>query len=230
MFKLIDKKLQEVGIRTQESDDEDKIRLRANLMGLDYFAEDEERFRELASMYEADAEKMDPEIRDNILNAKVYLEPEVVDEYLEKYQETTDPDIKFDYLIAVTLVRQEKQLKKVLALLGNFEIVKPQDQLYLFVYLYRNPRARAKTFEWLTKNWDLIKKTGGEKTLSDYPTLIAKLARTEVELEKYVEFFGPMRNESAVSRAIKIGEKEIKARVKMIKKYRKAVVEKLEEF
>ena len=229
VFKLIDKKLQEVGIRTKEGDDEDRIRLRANLMGLDYFAEDEERFQELSSMYEADAEKMDPEIRDNILNAKIYLEPEIVDEYLEKYQETTDPDIKFDYLIAATLVRQEKQLKKVLALLGNFEIVKPQDQLYLFVYLYRNPKARAKAFEWLTKNWDLIKKTGGEKTLSDYPTVIAKIARTEAELEKYVEFFGPMRNESAVSRAIKIGENEIKARVKMIKKYRKAVAEKLAE-
>ena len=227
---LIDEKLEEIGIKTRKADDEEVIRLRATLMGLDYFAEDTKRFAELSRMYDIDPEKMDAEIRDDILSAKIYLEPAIVDEYLEKYKEIVDPDIKFDYLAAAALVREEDELEKVLGLLGNFDIVKPQDQLYLFLFLYRNPKSKVQTFDWMTKNWNLIEETGGEKTLSDYPILTARLMRTEEELKKYVEFFGPMRDNPAVARAIVIGENEIKARVEMIKKYREAVAKELEKY
>ena len=229
VFNLVDEKLEEIGIITCKGDDEDMIRLRTNLMGLDYFAEDKARFKELAKMYEKDPEKMDPEIRDDILSAKVYLEPEIVDEYLEKYKTTTDPDIKFDYLASAALVRDEEYLTKVLALLGDFEIVKPQDQLYLFIYLYRNPKSKTRTFDWLVNNWDLIKKTGGDKTLSDYPTLVARLARTEEELVRFIEFFGPMQNDPALSRAIEIGKNEIKARIKLIDKNKEKVKKALQK-
>lgn len=227
VFNLIDEKLEEIGIVTRKNDDEDTIRLRANLMGLDYFAEDIERFKKLAKMYENNPEKMDPEIRDDILSAKIYLEPEITDEYLEKYKNTSDPDIKFDYLSSAALVRDKKQLEKIVALLGNFEVVKPQDQLYLFVYLYRNPKSKKQTFDWLTKNWELIKKTGGDKTLSDYPTLVSRLARTDEELKRFVDFFGPMREDPALTRAIEIGENEIKSRIKLIKDNKEKVYEAL---
>ena len=199
-------------------------------MGLDYFAEDKERLSNLAKMYEADAEKMDKEIRDDILSAKVYLEPEVVGDFIEKYKVTADPDIKFDYLAAVCLTKDEKELPKVMALLGDIETVKSQDQLYLFVYLYRNPKAKKQAFSWLKENWGFVKKTGGDKSLSDYPILIARLARTEEELKDYMEFFGPMREEPGLARAIKIGENEIRARVEMIKKYREVVAKELKKY
>lgn len=227
---LIDEKLTEVGITTGADDDENMIRLRANLLGLDHFAEDEARFRELTKLYNEDYEKMDPEIRDDILAAKIYLEPEITDEYIAKYQTIADPDVKFDYLASAALVKDEQYLAKVLDLLGDIEIVKPQDQLYLFLYLYRNPRAKAQAFEWMVKNWEQIKQTGGDKSLSDYPTFVARLARTDEELVKYQEFFGPMKNNPALSRAIKIGEKEIKARIKLISDYKKAVYDRLREY
>ena len=229
VLSLVDDKLREIGLKTRKGDEEDVIRLRANLLALDYFAEDEKRFYELAKMYDANYKKMDKEIRDDILSAKAYLEPEIIDDYLKKYKTVVDPDVKFDYLAAACLTKDEKQIDKMLALLGNTVVVKRQDQIYLFIYLYRNPKAKARTFEWLTLNWDFVKKTGGEKTLSDYPMFIAKLARSSVELDKYLEFFGPMRNELALSRAIEIGENEIRARIKMIDKYGDAVLAKLKQ-
>ena len=229
VFNLVDKKLTEVGITTREKDDEEMIRLRANLLGLDYFAEDKKRFEKLAKMYDDDYKKMDKEIREDILSAKVYLEPEIVDDYLKKYQTIPDPDVKFDYLVTACLVRDKKQAEKLLNLLGDYGVVKPQDQLYLFVYLYRNPKTRKQTFEWLMKNWELVRANGGDKTLSDYPMLVARLARTEEELKKYQEFFEPMLSDSAVKRAIEIGINEIKARVKMIKDNRTKVYEALQE-
>ena len=83
----------------------------------------------------------------------------------------------------------------------------------------------------LRENWEVVKKTGGEKTLSDYPTIIGHLARTEEELGWFIEFFGPMREDPAVARATLIGEREIRARVKLISKYKdevyKAILESL---
>lgn len=227
---LVDKKLTETGLITSQKDDEDTIRLRANLLALDYFAEDKKRLVELAKMYRENYEEMDKEIRDDILSAKIYLEPEILDDYLEKYKTVVDPDVKFDYLISACLVRDEKQIKKVLALLGNINIVKPQDQLYLFVYLYRNPKIRKAAFEWLTKNWEFIKRTGGDKTLSDYPMLIARIARTKEELDDYQKFFLPMREDPALARAVEIGDQEIKSRIKLIEKNKDKVFTKIRQY
>ncbi len=230
VFELIDEKVEEVGLTTCKDDDEDTIRLRANLLALDYFAEDKKRLKKLADMYNDDYGKMDKEIRDDILSAKVYLNPDVVDEFIDKYRTVSDPDVKFDYLSAVCLVRDEKQIGKLIGLLGDVEVVKLQDQLYLFLYLYRNPKARKRTFAWLTSNWDFVKTTGGDKTLSDYPMFVGRLARTEEELKAFVDFFGPMRDDPAVSRAIQIGENEIKARIKLIQKNKASVYEALRSY
>ena len=224
---LVNEKLDEVGLVTRKGDDENVVRLRANLLGLDYFAEDTERLKKLAKMYEVDAEKMDAEVRGDILVAKIYLEPEMVDEYMAKYQEINDPDVKFDYLAAMCLVKEPEQLDKVLALLGKTEIVKPQDQLHLFIYLYRNPKARKASFEWLSENWEWVKKTLGDKSLDSYPRYTANIIRAEAEFEDWKKFFLPMREEPAIKRAIEIGEKEIAARLLLIKKDREAVYEKL---
>ncbi len=227
VFNLVDKKLSEVGIETGANDDENMIRLRANLMALDYYAEDEDRFKELVKLYDDDYTKMDAEIRSDILAAKVYLEPEFASECVKKYQEINDPGVKFDYLAAACLVRDGKELKKLLALLGENEIVKPQDQLYLFIWLYRNPKSRMQAFDWLVNNWDLVKKIGGDKSLVSYPTVLAHLARTEEEYTKYCELFEPMLGDPSLKRAVEIGLNEIKARVALVSKYRDEVAEAL---
>lgn len=227
VYELVDEKLKEVGMETRKGDDENMIRLRANLMALDYFADDKERFKELATKYEDDYSRMDAEVRDSIISAKVYLEPSFVNECLKKYREVSDPDVKFDYLAAACLVRDEKELDKLTALLGENEVVKPQDQLHLFVYLYRNPKCRKKAFRWLVDNWETVKKINGDKALDSYPTVVAKLARTKEEYEEYVEFFKPMENDSLMARAVKIGINEIKARLELIEKYQQEVTEAL---
>ncbi|MBR3228764.1 M1 family metallopeptidase [Candidatus Saccharibacteria bacterium] len=224
-YELIDKKLTEIGLTTNQKDDENTIRLRATLLALDHFAHDEKRLQKLADLYEDDYTKMDKEIRKSILCAKSYLDSAITDEFLNKFQTINDPDIKFDYLTAATIVHDEKQLAKVLKLLGDAKAVKPQDQVFLFVYLCRNPKAKAKAFDWMTKNWDFVKETGGEKSMSYYPMYFAKVARTEEEYKKYTNFFDPMRNDPAMARVIYIGKNEIKARIERINKYQTAVSE-----
>ncbi|MBR3180417.1 M1 family metallopeptidase [Candidatus Saccharibacteria bacterium] len=220
---LIAPKLKEVGLTTNQNDDENTIRLRNNLLALAYFAEDKPTLEKLAAEYSDDYASLEPETRDAILSAKIFCDPSMTDVYLSAYQTTANPDIKDELLGAACLVKSQQEIKKPLALLGNLKIVKPQDQLYLFVDLYRNPKSRTETFDWLTKNWDKIKQSGGDKSISDYPMLLGRLIRTDEEQQKFQTFFTPLKNDSALTRAITVAENEIKARLDLIKKYRDAV-------
>ena len=114
-------------------------------------------------------------------------------------------------------------------LLNKPEIVKPQDQLHLFIYLYRNPKLRTKVGKWLTENWEYVRNLAGDKSLDSYPRYMANVIRTEGEYKMWRDFFKSMQDDPALSRAIKIGEKEIKARLKLVAADKKAVYQALND-
>ena len=225
---LVSLKLSEIGLFTKDGDDENTLRLRAILLALDYYAETTAHLQELAAKYEGDYSKLDPEIRADILNAKLYLEPRLMNEFLDNYKKTADPDIKFDLLIAMALSKDKDNTELSISLLSQPEVVKPQDHLYLFIYLYRNPIARDAAFSWLTLNWDYILKTVGEKTVDNYARYIANAVRTEEEAARYHDFFAPKKDDPAMTRAVEIGEKEIKAQLELIKLDKEAVYQELD--
>lgn len=213
---LVADKLEEIGLATRKDDDENIVRLRSVLLALDFYAETSENLQALAKMYSEKYEDLDPEIREDILDAKMYENPEIIDEFIREYQKIADPEIKFELLFAGTLSKNEDVLDEMLSLLSKPEIVKPQDQTHLFIYLYRNSRAREKAYQWLTKNWDYVKKLAGDKSLDSYPRYMANMIRTDKEYKEWREFFIPMKDNPALARAIKIGENEIIARLKLI--------------
>ncbi len=225
--KLVSDKLDELGIVTRESDDGNTISLRASLLALIYYAEDSGKLKRLAELYDNDYSKMDPEIRFNILNAKLYLEPKLFSQYLQGYQLTTDPEIRSDLLFAMTLSKNENNLNELISLLNRPEIIKPQDHLHLYIYLFRNSKSQVKTFQWLTENWQYVLSLSGEKTIADYPRYTASAIRTEEMAEKFSDFFSGKREEIALSRTLKVAEKEISARLELIRTDKKAVYDRL---
>ncbi|MBQ7202140.1 M1 family metallopeptidase [Candidatus Saccharibacteria bacterium] len=225
---LVQEKLSELGLKTREGDDENTLRLRSILLALDFYADDEENIQKLAAMYDTDFSKIDAEIRNDILDAKIYMEPTILDEYMDKYRSTADPEIKFDLLFATTLSRDKKNLERMMEYLRQPEVVKPQDMFHLFLYLYRNARVKKEVFNWMIENWDYIKKISGDKSLDDYPRYTAASVRTEEEYKKYRDFFEPMSDEPALARAIEIGKNEIEARLGLIKKDQEKVFRELD--
>ena len=227
---LVKPGLERIGLVTKKDDDENTVRLRSILLALDFYAENEGNLKKLAELYQDDYTKIDPEIRSDVLDAKLWLEPALVNEYTERYKNTADPEIKFDLLVAMTLPKDEKALDIVSKLLDQPEVVKPQDQFYLYLYLYRNPVVRAKVFDWLTGHWDYVKKMSGDKSLDNYPRYMAGSIKTERDFELYKEFFEPLANEPALARAIEMGENEISARLKLIKSDKEEVIRELKKF
>lgn len=224
---LISDKLKEVGLKTKKDDDENTVRLRSDLLALDFYAEDRTNLTKLAKFYNDDLTALDIETRNDILDAKLYLEPAMLNEYLKKYQATADPEIKYDLLYATTLTKDEKNIDKLVSLLGEPEIVKPQDHLHLYLYLFRNSKARAKAFEWLKANWKYVEEMSGDKTIDSYPRYMAGVIRTAAEAEAFFEFFDQFKDQPVMARTLKIAHKEIDARLALIASDQKDVVEKL---
>lgn len=224
---LVCPKLGEIGLKTRETDDENILRLRAILLALDFYADDTENLQKLAAMYDENYEVLDAEIRGDVLDAKIYLEPEMLEKYLEDYQKTADPEIKFELLFATTVSKDEKTLLKVMKLLNQPEVVKPQDQFYLFIYLYRNPIVRERVFRWMTENWAYVREISGDKSIENYPRYTANSVRAEDEFGQWKEFFEPMSSEPALARAIEVGKNEIRARLELIAADKEGVYEAL---
>ncbi len=222
--RLVTPGIRNVGIATRDGDDENILRFRSILLALDFYAENKENLYKLASMYSSDYEKIDAEVRADVLDAKLYIEPNYINEYLDKYQKITDPEIKFDLMVAMTLTKEYDALEKTMGLLERPDIVKPQDQFYLYLYLYRNPVSKKWAFEWLKKHWEYVKKISGDKSLDNYPRYMAGSVKTKKEYEGYRKFFGPMKENPALKRAIEIGENEIRARLELLTADRDEVI------
>ena len=220
---LAEEKMAEIGLKTKNFNDINEIRLRSDLFALKFYAEDEKVLKKLAKMYTEDYTAMDVEVRDDVFDAKIYLEPEMIDKYIEDYQKIADPEIKFDLLFATTLSKDEGVLDKMISLLDEPKIVKPQDQFHLFIYLYRNPRAKAKVFDWLTSHWDYVKEMAGDKSLDNYPRYIAASLKAEEDFDKYCDFFEPMKDDPVLARAIEVGKNEARAKLDLIKADKEAV-------
>lgn len=230
VLELVSGKLTEIGLTTREGDDENTLRLRSILLALDYYAEDLPNLKKLAGLYAREFAELDAEMREHIFDAKIYTAPESLDEFLAAYQAEADPEIKFELLLAMTLSRDEKNIEKMISFLEKPEIVKPQDQFYLFIYLFRNPRAREKAFSWLVSHWGYVAKTAGDKSLDNYPRYMASAIRTGEDAEKYSEFFGVRREDPALARAIKIGENEIRAQLKLIETQKAGIYQEVKKF
>ena len=74
-----------------------------------------------------------------------------------------------------------------------------------------------------------MKNLAGDKSLDSYPRYMANVIRTEEEYKVWRDFFKSMQDDPALSRAIKIGEKEIKARLKLVAADKKAVYQALND-
>lgn len=204
--------------------------LRDALLSIAYYAEDQAILRTLCDMYCDDLVKIDPELRASILSAKLYFdETTVFTDFLEKYQSTTDPELRSDLLFTIaSLSKQPEHLDRLMRLLEQPEIVRPQDHIFLYIYLLRNHRTRDRVLDWLTTHWTYIEQLTGEKSIEDYPRYAAALIRTPEEARKFYDFFDKKSDDPVLKRALQMAHIEIDARLQLIADDTAAVQEKLQ--
>ena len=236
IYSIISDNLKRLGLKPSEHEDDNDSKLRQIMVGLAIYSGDKATLEALEKLYDDDFEAIHPDLRGSVLIAKLRLEhareasegqktakssaktaksgQKFFDFLLEKYQTTADPNIKDDILGTLTDVAgdTERQIK----LLDQHEIVRPQDHLYLFVDLLRNYKTREKAIEWLYNNWGEVVEMTGEKSVEDYPRLLATSIRTTEEAEKFSEFFTPLAENPVLTRTINVAKADIDARLRLL--------------
>ncbi len=213
-----------------ELSDISAIQLRDALLSIAYYAEDEVILHKLADMYHDNLTEIDAELRTSILSAKLYFdEKSVFPDLLQKYQNTADPELRTDLLfVLASLSRDPVHLDQLLRLLEQPEIVRPQDHIFLYIYLLRNHRTRDRVLDWLTTHWDYIEQLAGEKSIEDYPRYAAALIRTPEEAQKFYAFFDKKSDAPVLKRTLQMAHIEIDARLRLIADDMADVQEKLQ--
>lgn len=211
--------------------DADQACVRDILLGIARYVEDPDVIDRLIKLYKDNFSQIDPELRAHVLAAKLMRdESTVFNVWLEKYQTETDPDIKRALLaVLVSGAKQDAHLQKLLGLLDQTDVVRPQDHIFLYVYLLRNHLTRERAIKWLTEHWDFVVKLTGDKSVEEYPRYAANTIRTPEEAKIFYQFFDTRLDDPILARTLKVARAEIDARLDLIAKDSAAVHEKLQD-
>ena len=201
-----------------ESDDDRERRTTA--LSLMIYSEDKEVLNEAKTRFDSNKlEDLPTEIRALIISANVrnFETPEMIENLFATYKNTPSNDLQNDIAIGLTSTKNPETAEKILANIKDSNIIRPQDASRWFVYLIRTRESRQIAWNWLKENWAWVEeKFGDDKSYDDFIRYAATALLTTDELDDFRQFFEPMENIPALTRTIKLGITEIKARTELI--------------
>lgn len=215
-----------VSARSQEPDNDTK--LRPLILALGLAGKDTTLAAVLAKLYQPDFTLLDPNTRYAVLQGYFdhHQEKPFVD-FLSRYKELPDPDLKSDLLSVIASAEQSQNTSKLMALLKNPDTIRPQDHLYFFASLLKNPQTKARALAWLPANWDYVKGLSGDKTLDDYLRVTARAIKRPDEAAAFFAFADKFADTPGLSRAVAIAHQDITARLELVKSDTSEVLEAL---
>lgn len=224
-----------LGWQARDGESEDDTKLRATIVGMTLYSDNQDAIDQALKLYQSanDIADLSGELRSMILGTAVKYSDDpqnVVDELLEYHKTTSSSDIQQDIVVGLTSTKNPEVAKKLLSLITDSSIVRPQDATGWYAYMIRNRFTRAEAWDWITNNWDWVKKS--YKNDHHYDSFIyysAGAFSSSEYLEKFREFFEPMRGEIALQRTIDIGLSEIASRIEWIDSNQADVASRLEK-
>lgn len=224
--KLTRSQYERLGWTPKEGEPEEDTKLRSTIIGLTLYSEDQEAIATAKSLYESTPlEKLDPELRPLIISSVArYGDGSIIDNLLSAYRETQSGELRQDICLGITSTRLPEKIDQLLEVIKDSKTVRPQDAARWFVYLIRGRESKEQAWEWIRENWQWVIDTfGGDKSYDDYPRYAASALTTQAQLQEYKDFFEPMKDIPALTRAIAIGISEIEGRVELIERDKDAV-------
>ncbi|WP_156286642.1 M1 family metallopeptidase [Oceanivirga salmonicida] len=234
-FKNIVKKIYQsnfdrLGFKANDNEtDEDEMVRQLTLSSMIY-SDDEnvsKKANEIFMEYKDKLETIPAAIRAHILinQIKHYESIELVNLYLDLYVKTNDSNFKRQLAVALSKTNNEETVNKVLKVLKNKDIVKPQDlAMSWYAPFLSNSYSQEIFWNWSRNNWEWIKKTlGGDMSFDKFVIYPASYFKSQKALKEYKEFFEPQLSDMALSRCISMGINEIEARVSLIEKEKECI-------
>ena len=225
-----------LGWNKHSEETESDTKLRATIIALMLYADQKAVRAEALERYNSveDIADLDNELSSLILGTAVRHHPSkqmVIDRLLKLYATTASTDLQQDTRSALTSTRDTETITRLLSLMKDAETIRPQDVPHWFALLMRNRYSRALTWAWLRDNWAWIESTfGSDKSYDMFPRYVGMLLMDETQLQEFKDFFLPLKDQPALTRAIEVGISEIEGRVEWIKRDTPAVVAELRNF
>jgi aminopeptidase N len=221
-----------LGWQAGKAEPENDLKLRPTILALELYGDDEAVLAEAVKRYAQakSIEALDPELRSIILAGwvKAGLDSSKLDSLVKAYSATASSVIREDIMGALCVTEDETQLQRLLNLIPDGSIVRPQDASHWYVNIVRSRVGEPLAWQWLQANWSWIEKTyGGDKSYDDFVRYTAGALSTRQQLQEFRAFFAPLKQQPALKRVIELGTAEIKARVEIIERDQTAVVKAL---
>ena len=149
---------------------------------------------------------------------------DLVATYLDLYTHATDAVFKRQLAAALAYSTDADNIQTLISSWKDKFVVKPQDLSAWYYQFLAHQTTQETVWVWARENWDWIKAAlGGDMSFDSFVILPAHVFKTEQRLAEYKEFFEPQLSDLALSRNIRMGIKDIAARVDLIKREKAAV-------
>ena len=144
--------------------------------------------------------------------------------YLDLYTHATDAVFKRQLAAALSYSTDAENIQTLLATWKDKFIVKPQDLAFWYLHFLGHKATQETAWAWARENWDWVKGAlGGDMSFDRFVIYPSNIFKTEERLAEYKAFFEPQVSDLALSRNIRMGIKDIAARVELIKREKAAV-------
>ena len=222
-----------LGWNAVPDEDENDTKLRSVVISLSLYAERPASIIEAEKRYlNEPIDALDSELRTAIMANAVRREigKDTVNTLLSTYPKVTSSELRDDIAAALTSTRNKVVIEKLLELLRDTSLIRTQDFIHWYVWLFRNRYGRELTWLWTRDNWEWVAKTfKGDSHYDMLPRYVAGSLITKKHFKEFKEFFGPLESEIALSRNITIGYTELEGIVTLLEtdgpKVRKALLD-----
>ena len=149
---------------------------------------------------------------------------DLVTTYLDLYTHATDAVFKRQLAGALAYSTDADNIQILIGSWKDKFVVKPQDLSSWYLQFLGHQATQETVWVWARENWDWIKAAlGGDMSFDSFVIFPSHIFKTEQRLAEYKAFFEPQLSDLALSRNIRMGIKDIAARVDLIKREKAAV-------
>jgi len=214
--------LTRLGWVEQPDESPEDQKLRATILGLNSYADNDTVTAEALDLFAryaaGETSVVSAELRGIVFASAVKTNADgALDFLLNTYRTTHSSDLRQDIAGALAATREPAVAQRLLSLVKDASVVKPQDADRWVFYLLRSRYVGDLAWQWMEDNWTWIEETYKQDKSYDYfPRFAAGTINTPEKAARYEAFFGPKTDVLALQRNIEIGRAEIAARLAWI--------------
>lgn len=132
---------------------------------------------------------------------------------LDMYHATQNADEREEIASGLTSAKAPERYEEIFKMLKT-DAIRRQDFFHWYVWLLRNRYTRQAIWEWLTNEWDWIRKNfSSDKNLSFFARYPGSIFSRPDELKKFRDFFDSKKSIVAMAHDINLAETEIASRI-----------------